>query len=63
MFIFIENSYLVLTVPLIIIVCMRYSMLIEQENFGDPVEVVLSDKVIISLILLYGILIFTILYV
>ncbi len=59
----IENSYLVLTVPLIIIVCMRYSMLIEQENFGDPVEVVLSDKVIISLILLYGILIFTILYV
>ena len=42
---------------------MRYSMLIEQENFGDPVEVVLSDKVIISLILLYVILILTILYV
>ncbi len=45
---------LVWTVPIIIIICMRYSMLIENENNdGDPVEVVFGDKAIIILGLVY----------
>ena len=36
-----KSNHLILTVPFVIIICMRYSMLIEQDSFGDPVDVVL----------------------
>lgn len=50
------SSYLVLTVPLVMIICMKYSLNIEGSSYGDPVEVVLSDKILIALIILYCIL-------
>lgn len=44
------------TVPFILIICMKYSLIIENESFGDPIDVLLSDKVLILLILIYGLL-------
>ncbi|BBM53890.1 prenyltransferase, UbiA family [Leptotrichia wadei] len=42
------------TVPLVIIIFLRYSYVIELgESDGDPVEVLLSDKVLISLVIVY----------
>ena len=42
------------TVPLVIIIFLRYSYVVELgESDGDPVEVLLSDKVLISLVIVY----------
>lgn len=58
-----EINNLILTVPIVIIICMRYSMLIENDSHGDPVEVVLNDKILLSLILTYGIAMLGLLYI
>ncbi len=42
------------TVPLVIVIFLRYSYVIELgESDGDPVEVLLSDKVLVSLVVIY----------
>lgn len=48
-----QTNLLVFTVPLVMLVCMKYSLNIEGDSYGDPVEVLLSDKVLIFLTLLY----------
>ncbi len=55
-------NYLLITVPLVILICMKYSLDIEGDSFGDPVDVVFSDKTILALIAIYGILMLMILY-
>lgn len=48
------NDLFIWTVPLVIIIFLRYSYVIELgESDGDPVEVLLSDKVVISLVIVY----------
>ena len=44
-----NNNLLIWTIPLVIIICMKYSMDIEGNSDADPVEVILKDKVIIFL--------------
>ena len=56
-------NYLLITVPLVILMCMKYSLDIEGDSFGDPVDVVFSDKTILALIAIYGILMLMILYI
>lgn len=58
-----SNNLLIWTIPLVIVICMRYSMDIEGESDGDPVEVIMHDKVIISLVFLYALSLITILYI
>lgn len=48
-----QTNYLIFTIPLLMIICMKYSANIEGDSLGDPVEVVLSDKILIALILIY----------
>lgn len=50
------------TIPIFIILLMCYSLDIEGESDGDPVEVILHDKILIGLILIYAICIFSLLY-
>lgn len=59
-----NHNMLVWTVPIIMIICMRYSMQIEKsdQSDGDPTEVILNDKWLIGLILLLGFLLLYILY-
>lgn len=57
-----NNNLLIWTVPLIIIIAMKYSMNIEGDSDGDPVEVIMKDKVLIALGLIYMISLFVILY-
>lgn len=47
------TNYLVFTVPLVMIICMKYSLNVEGDSYGDPVEVLLSDKVLLMLVLVY----------
>ncbi len=56
------GNHLTLTVPFVMIICMRYSMLVEKDSYGDPVDVVLSDKILLCSILVYGLLVLGLLY-
>lgn len=59
----IGNSYMIYTVPIVAVIMFMYSLDIEKDSFGDPVDVILSDKIILLLIGVYCLLIFAILYV
>ena len=59
---FYNNKYLIFTVPLVLLITMRYSLDIEGDSDGDPVEVLLRDKVLIALCVLYLAIMFMILY-
>lgn len=44
------------TIPIIIILSMKYSLNIEKDGSGDPVEVILKDKTIIFLLLILAVM-------
>jgi len=48
-----ENNMLVWSVPMVLTIVMRYSLLTETKRFADPVDVLLNDKPLIILTLLY----------
>lgn len=50
------------TVPLVIAICMKYSLDIEGDSLGDPVDVILSDKVLMIMTLIYAIIMFVAIY-
>lgn len=49
-------------VPLVIIICMKYNLNIEGDSEGDPVDVILSDKTLVSLVVLYVVIMLALLY-
>lgn len=57
-----KSEYLIITVPVVLLITMKYSMDIEGESDGDPVEVLLHDKVLLVLCVLYFAVMFMILY-
>lgn len=58
-----QKEYMIWTLPLVIAIFMRYELDLEQNNFGDPVEVILSDKLLIWLGFVYGCAVFGLIYV
>ena len=58
-----SNNLLIWTIPIVIIIAMRYSMNIESNSDGDPIEVILNDKVLIGLGIIYVMVLFVLLYV
>ena len=58
----IKSEWMVWTVPIVIAILMKYELNIDKDGFGDPVDVLLSDRNLILLVLLYGIVIFLLLY-
>lgn len=59
----IGNNYMIWTIPLFIIILMKYSLIIEGDSYGDPVEVILKDKFLLSLILGLSMMMILILYI
>lgn len=57
-----ENVKMRWTIPLVLIIVMKYSLNIETESDGDPVEVLLHDKMLIGLVAVYIISLFGLLY-
>lgn len=58
-----KEVYLVL-IPFLLAILFRYNLDIEQKaNDGDPVSVILQDKILIGIILVFGLAILTLLYV
>lgn len=58
----IGNNYLIWTIPLIMVILMLYSLEIENDSYGDPVEVITNNKKILISIIIYCITTFSILY-
>lgn len=58
-----NSPYISWTVPVFIVMLMCYSLDTEGNSEGDPVEVILKDRVLISIILVYAVCIFTLLYI
>jgi len=54
------DSKMIWTVPTLIIILMKYS--IEGDSDGDPVNVLLQDKILIVITILYAICIFAMMY-
>ena len=48
-----NNAYMVATVPIVLLISMRYSLDVERNSSGDPAEVLFSDKPLIVLCIIY----------
>ena len=58
-----ELNTLFWTIPILLLICMRYSMDVENsQSPGDPVEVILADQILIVLVCLFIILFFISIY-
>lgn len=57
------NPYLIWTVPLVILICMKYSLNIEKESDGDPVEVVIRDKALLAMVFIFVFVTVSIIYI
>ncbi len=58
-----ESVNWMILVPILLLICIRYSMDIETiESSGDPVRVILKDKVLMGMGICFGILIFYMIY-
>ena len=59
-----EHSGLMYTVPIVMIIFMKYSLNIEDsDSEGNPMDVLLGDKLLLVCVLLYGIVSFFSIYV
>ncbi|MEG0660358.1 MAG: UbiA prenyltransferase family protein [Anaerorhabdus sp.] len=57
-----QTNALVWTVPIVMLIAMKYSLITEGTSDGDPVEVILGDKTLILMILVYVAVLFGIIY-
>ncbi len=56
------HNQLIYTVPLIILICLKYSLIIEGNSDGDPVEVIINDRFIRILSLVCAASMFVLIY-
>lgn len=59
----IGNDYLFWTIPIVMVILQLYSLDIEGNSYGDPIEVILSDKKLIIVSIFYIVVIGGLLYV
>lgn len=57
-----EKNALVWTVPLVILICIAYSLSVEKSNVDDPVDILFENKFLLALIVVYGISVIDIVY-
>lgn len=57
------NPKMIWTVPIFVVLLMCYSLNTEGDSDGDPVEVILHDKIMVSMIFIYAVCIFVLLYI
>jgi len=58
-----NTEKLIWTVPLVILLMMRYGADIESDSHGDPVEVIIHDKWLLLLTAIYGLIMLLLIYV
>lgn len=60
---FYHNRLLIFTVPIVLLITLKYSLTIENASDGDPVEVLIHDRALLLLVLLYLVVMLGILYI
>lgn len=60
---FYHNRLLIFTVPIVLLITLKYSLTIEGASDGDPIEVLIHDRALLLLVLLYLAAMLGILYV
>jgi len=50
----VHKQYFVVTIPLVIMIFMRYTLIIEKNSHGDPTDVLFSDRFLQILIVIFG---------
>jgi decaprenyl-phosphate phosphoribosyltransferase len=58
-----NSDKLVATVPFVLIGMFKYSLIIEGDSYGDPTDVILSDKLLQLVILGYILFVFLLIYI
>ena len=58
-----HSSRLIWTVPVVMLIFLKYSLTIEGDSDGDPVEVLIHDKVLVCFCLIYLLIMLMMLYV
>ena len=58
-----KNTSFLVTVPIVLIISMKYSFNIEKYDDGDPVSILLCDKLILFLGMIYVAYIFFVIYI
>lgn len=56
------TDLLVWTVPMVVIVVMKYSADVESDSYGDPVDIILHDKVLMVLSGIFAVVLLFLLY-
>lgn len=51
-----SGTLMILSVPIVIFICLLYSLIVEGDSQGDPVEVILSNPALVLLAVVWGIL-------
>jgi len=59
----IGNNYMIYTIPFLLVIVMRYCLHMEGDSFGEPIDIITSDIVLISLISVFVFSMFLIVYV
>ena len=57
-----DTQVFIWSIPLVILIVMKYSLTIENDSYGDPADVLFSDPILLSLAGLYGLYMITVLY-
>ena len=57
------SDKIIFTIPLVVIICMKYSLTLEGDSDGDPIAVIFHDKWLMALALFYAALILFIIYI
>ncbi len=50
-----QKNYLYLTIPLLIVIFMKYCLILEKTDEGDPTTILYQDKILLFLSIIYGI--------
>ena len=59
----IGHDYMFWTIPILMIILQLYSLNIERDSYGDPIDVILSDKVLVATIIIFIIIMIGLLYI
>ena len=58
-----SNDKMIWTVPVFTLLLMKYSLDVEKDSDGDPVEVIVHDKVLSAIVIIYAVCVFLLLYI
>ena len=57
------NKYIAFSIPILIVILMRYFLIVETGKEGDPTQIIYKDKMLLSLCIIYGIFMILVMYI